>query len=114
MVPFTYFFFFKQTTAYDVTEGDWSSDVCSSDLLFFGLLRRREADDLDARSVRDVHGLHHVEILAVRRCLDEQQLGRTLVVDLVKRLVKLAELLRLAVDREIGRASCRERVSSVV
>src|SRR5229473_8279360 len=65
--------------------------------LFLGLLRRREADDLDARAVRDVHGLHHVDILAVRRRLDEQQLGRTLVVDLVKRLVKLAELLRLAV-----------------
>src|SRR5213595_1738618 len=27
-----FFFFFKQTTAYEITEGDWSSDVCSSDL----------------------------------------------------------------------------------
>src|SRR5213595_3506842 len=27
-----FFFFFKQKTAYEVTEGDWSSDVCSSDL----------------------------------------------------------------------------------
>src|SRR5213595_1571678 len=27
------FFFFKQKTAYEITEGDWSSDVCSSDLL---------------------------------------------------------------------------------
>ena len=26
------FFFFKQKTAYDVRESDWSSDVCSSDL----------------------------------------------------------------------------------
>src|SRR5213595_821097 len=26
------FFFFKQKPAYDITEGDWSSDVCSSDL----------------------------------------------------------------------------------
>src|SRR6059036_4272404 len=26
------FFFFKQKTAYDITYGDWSSDVCSSDL----------------------------------------------------------------------------------
>src|SRR5213595_4128177 len=25
-------FFFKQKTAYEITEGDWSSDVCSSDL----------------------------------------------------------------------------------
>src|SRR5213079_3788678 len=26
------FFFFKQKTAYEITTGDWSSDVCSSDL----------------------------------------------------------------------------------
>ena len=26
------FFFFKQKTAYDIGTGDWSSDVCSSDL----------------------------------------------------------------------------------
>src|SRR5213083_3510303 len=28
------FFFFKQKTAYDITASDWSSDVCSSDLLY--------------------------------------------------------------------------------
>src|SRR3546814_17425529 len=28
-----YFFFFKQKTAYEVRISDWSSDVCSSDLL---------------------------------------------------------------------------------
>src|SRR5213595_2581617 len=30
---FVFFFFFKQKTAYEITEGDWSSDVCSSDLV---------------------------------------------------------------------------------
>ena len=29
-----FFFFFKQKTAYEIGTGDWSSDVCSSDLLF--------------------------------------------------------------------------------
>ena len=28
------FFFFKQKTAYEILTCDWSSDVCSSDLLF--------------------------------------------------------------------------------
>src|SRR3546814_4765910 len=28
-----YFFFFKQKTAYELRISDWSSDVCSSDLL---------------------------------------------------------------------------------
>jgi len=27
-----FFFFFKQKTAYEMISGDWSSDVCSSDL----------------------------------------------------------------------------------
>ena len=31
------FFFFKQKTAYEIVSGDWSSDVCSSDL---GAVRR--------------------------------------------------------------------------
>src|SRR3546814_10489473 len=30
---FVYFFFFKQKTAYEMRISDWSSDVCSSDLI---------------------------------------------------------------------------------
>ena len=36
------FFFFKQKTAYEIGTGDWSSDVCSSDLpigFFSGFLQ---------------------------------------------------------------------------
>ena len=29
---FCFFFFFKQKTAYEIYQCDWSSDVCSSDL----------------------------------------------------------------------------------
>src|SRR3546814_11419155 len=38
------FFFFKQKTAYEMRISDWSSDVCSSDLL----LPQRRPRDLDA------------------------------------------------------------------
>ena len=31
---FLCFFFFKQKTAYEIVDCDWSSDVCSSDLVF--------------------------------------------------------------------------------
>src|SRR3546814_1612737 len=31
-----FFFFFKQKTAYEMRISDWSSDVCSSDLLALG------------------------------------------------------------------------------
>src|SRR5210317_1734477 len=30
-LPIRLFFFFKQKTAYEISECDWSSDVCSSD-----------------------------------------------------------------------------------
>src|SRR3546814_586 len=33
---FVGFFFFKQKTAYEMRISDWSSDVCSSDLMFGG------------------------------------------------------------------------------
>src|SRR5210317_508250 len=42
------FFFFKQTTAYEFSECDWSSDVCSSDLstrLFF-ILKQKTAYEI--------------------------------------------------------------------
>ena len=32
MLTFVFFFFFKQKTAYEIYQCDWSSDVCSSDL----------------------------------------------------------------------------------
>src|SRR3546814_3192409 len=39
-----FFFFFKQKTAYEMRISDWSSDVCSSDLLAPGAEeQRREA-----------------------------------------------------------------------
>src|SRR3546814_9307824 len=31
-MPYVFFFFFKQKTAYEMRISDWSSDVCSSDL----------------------------------------------------------------------------------
>src|SRR3546814_4449701 len=34
-IRFLFFFFFKQKTAYEMRISDWSSDVCSSDLLLW-------------------------------------------------------------------------------
>src|SRR6059036_3923749 len=44
---FFFFFFFKQKTAYEITYGDWSSDVCSSDLV------RRKERRAEARRLVD-------------------------------------------------------------
>ena len=39
-------FFFKQKTAYEIASGDWSSDVCSSDLVQEGLIAACDCIDL--------------------------------------------------------------------
>src|SRR3546814_8656421 len=51
------FFFFKQKTAYEMRISDWSSDVCSSDLL--GVQERRP--ESVARSVRG-EGLYRARL----------------------------------------------------
>src|SRR3546814_946932 len=87
-------FFFKQKTAYEMRISDWSSDVCSSDLLRQPP-RDPAADAADALD-RDAHALGAVgaQPFADRR-LDAQ-------ID--------AERGQRAGVAQIGRASCRERV----
>src|SRR3546814_6557499 len=46
---FCLFFFFKQKTAYEMRISDWSSDVCSSDLLAIGRCGSSHTPDLGHR-----------------------------------------------------------------
>src|ERR1043166_4083874 len=48
-----YFFFFKQKTAYEIPKRDWSSDVCSSDLVGGEVEGERVVDDRATRHGRD-------------------------------------------------------------
>src|SRR3546814_4669280 len=41
LTSLSFIFFFKQKTAYEVRISDWSSDVCSSDLIGIGLRDRK-------------------------------------------------------------------------
>src|SRR3546814_7960394 len=96
------FFLFKQKTAYEMRISDWSSDVCSSDLVV-GL-----AHDAQARA----GGL-------AERPLPQQQAGglAAAAADAAAELVKLGEAEALGVldhHDEIGRASCRDRVCQYV
>src|SRR3546814_10011146 len=61
-----YFFFFKQKTAYEMRISDWSSDVCSSDLM---LLDRTFSDPhmLGDTALREVLELFQLERLAAFR-----------------------------------------------
>ena len=93
------FFFFKQKTAYEIKECDWSSDVCSSDLLgrrakdrdpflgqSLGQFERRLATKLQNDPTR-IFGFKNVQHIFF---------GQGFKIEPIR--------------SEIGRASCRERV----
>src|SRR3546814_3761474 len=73
------FFFFKQKTAYELRISDWSSDVCSSDLLtrfrrkdtqpFFGIASKSHGKAI-IRGRNDLHMLlkHRARIIALAAC----------------------------------------------
>src|SRR2546428_8402452 len=50
-----YFFFFSSRRRHTRSDRDWSSDVCSSDLVFFGLLQGQDKDVL-ALQQSEKHG----------------------------------------------------------
>src|SRR3546814_9383931 len=85
-------FFFKQKTAYEMRISDWSSDVCSSDLL-----RRRRL--LPEGAVLRRPGLRAEVPPGGRRGRGGNAGGPH---------------LRRPGGRQIGRASCRERVCQYV
>src|SRR3546814_2041686 len=95
-----FFFFFKQKTAYEMRISDWSSDVCSSDLvgiasgrlIGFEMLMRWESPE---------YGLippeRFIPVAEESGLIGELSL----------------QVIREAMEK-IGRASCRERVCQYV
>src|SRR3546814_10733773 len=67
-----FFFFFKQKTAYEMRISDWSSDVCSSDLLVRGIGVRRLRKREFAGSIVRIGNLVGCEIGRVVRRLGAQ------------------------------------------
>src|SRR3546814_4668439 len=92
------FFVFKQETAYEMRISDWSSDVCSSDLI------------VNDRAVGELlpAGGGHAFVIPDDLAAAESKL----------RPGKLDDVqVKIAQDRlapELGRASCRERVCQYV
>src|SRR3546814_4154854 len=132
---FSFFFFFKQNTAYEMRISDWSSDVCSSDLFATNtrfphadevvvdwphryLAAEQEAGRIDPRTVLCV--LTHdpkfdVPLLEVALRIDDVAyigaMGSRRTHD--GRLDRLREA-GLPAAEQIGTASSRERVSHYV
>ena len=93
---FCLFFFFKQKTAYEIGTGDWSSDVCSSDLT----ISRIEGLDFDGLAKEVL--VRHKAAFAPDTTSPE-----TLEVGGVYQWKHRGEKHLFG---QIGRASCRERV----
>src|SRR3546814_3125720 len=100
-------FFFKQKTAYEMRISDWSSDVCSSDLLVnrrFTAAAPRRLWVCDVTYVATWSGFAYVAF----------------VTDVYSRRIvgwNVASTLRaeiLPMQAQIGRAACRERVCQYV
>src|SRR3546814_7346305 len=95
LLDILFFVFFKQKTAYEMRISDWSSDVCSSDLLALDLVqvRTRMNGDPFAERARGI---------LVRVVRHDHDARRAFCRDLRGNAI------------EIGRASCRERVCQYV
>src|SRR3546814_10557645 len=121
MYCFCYFFFFNQKTAYYMRISDWSSDVCSSDLID----DRAAAARLHVREGRPhrppgapgadlQRALEHLVGLVLQQDIGGELRG---VVDQYVQAAKFADGAldhRFDLFLEIGRASCRERVCQYV
>src|ERR1051325_12076926 len=65
-----FFFFFKQKTAYEITYGDWSSDVCSSDLGRQIAQRGEAVERGDGVPAMPAGRLHRLQLSLIRPPLD--------------------------------------------
>src|SRR3546814_16642737 len=123
---FFFFFFFKQKTAYEMRISDWSSDVCSSDLVLEvvrAVDRIRVRHNVGAEEVDEVLGINGITD-CYRDNLNAVALDVGLVVVVVFNFI--SAFVHLAVTEEeqpvdgirksgeIGRASCRERMCQYV
>src|SRR3546814_3686096 len=88
---FTWIFFFKQKTAYEMRISDWSSDVCSSDLAAAHQRESQHPVALGATGGGDQQPDRHVD--ADQHPRGERRIGRTGAA--VRRLVLLGLLRSL-------------------
>src|SRR3546814_14227725 len=93
---------------------DWSSDVCSSDLPLIVVVARH-VGGIEARALGPgtIAPERLVLVEAVPRAeIEIEQVEQQIVIAALRRVDRRA-CLRV-IDREIGRASCRERVCKYV
>src|SRR3546814_1365894 len=76
---FFFFFFFKQKTAYEMRISDWSSDVCSSDLI--SACSRVTASSLEKIVItRSDRGKYRYVDKHGWKCINVAEMGRAAIV----------------------------------
>src|SRR3546814_4364646 len=102
--------FFKQKTAYEMRISDWSSDVCSSDLVNYSASKAGVIGAAKALAVE--LGKRRITVNCVAPGLiDTDMLDAELPIE---EMLKMVPAQRMGTPEEIGRASCRERVCQYV
>src|SRR3546814_2564903 len=101
-------FFFKQKTAYEMRISDWSSDVCSSDLVG----ARTDQDVVADRARIRVDDLVQALDLGIRTGHVYVQGGARVTGEAGQHRLQILDHEGLV--GQIGRASCRERVCQYV
>src|SRR3546814_18111004 len=111
------FFFFKQKTVYEVRISDWSSDVCSSDLVYSPEREDPGNPDFTTNTIPKIIGGRTPACLDVGMALYGQVIDKLVPVSSTRaaELTKLLENIHRAVNiglvhEKIGSASWRERV----
>src|SRR3546814_7319190 len=111
------FFFFKQKTAYEMRISDWSSDVCSSDLLLRVDPERRAETIKTAVATLEKNGPTRIMLTKNTKTLEEMREDfyrqpRTMVWLLIG--VCIALLVVRSEERRVGKecvSTCRSRLS---
>ena len=98
------FFFFKQKTAYEIYQCDWSSDVCSSDLIM------EQDSNLAGEKAWLITILYDFESVGVKGLNAFINHVQAWVPDDGSFFSPAQKEVDLSIGYEIGRASCRERV----
>ena len=110
-----FFFFFKRKTAYDIGTGDWSSDVCSSDLQTYDSKSFREVITKDiAEYIKGAEDTALVELynsISDNEAVYNEESSNILIkTPETNEIIADAEQAEAPAEQETGRASCRERV----
>src|SRR3546814_4637188 len=106
--------FFKQKTAYEMRISDWSSDVCSSDLLLAVAAAAAGVIPEAASSIADLQKQTIAAIEKALPTLSGDQLVVLLKLEHASAQPRVTLVQKIEQQQQIGRASCRERVCQYV